>query len=59
MAFECRFNYSKRFYYFISILQIQNWLKIVADGINPNEIKVLGSLKIDSVKDNFLGSNNQ
>ena len=27
-----------------------NWLKIVADGINPNEIKVLGSLKIDSVK---------
>jgi mannuronan 5-epimerase len=27
-----------------------DWLKIVADGINPNEIKVLGSLKIDSVK---------
>jgi mannuronan 5-epimerase len=27
-----------------------NWLKIVADGVNPNEIKVLGSLKIDSVK---------
>ncbi len=27
-----------------------DWLKIVADGVNPNEIKVLGSLKIDSVK---------
>jgi poly(beta-D-mannuronate) C5 epimerase len=27
-----------------------DWLKIVADGVNPNAIKVLGSLKIDSVK---------
>jgi poly(beta-D-mannuronate) C5 epimerase len=27
-----------------------DWLKIVADGVNLNEIKVLGSLKIDSVK---------
>ncbi len=27
-----------------------NWLKLLTDGINSNEIHVLGSLKIDSVK---------
>jgi mannuronan 5-epimerase len=27
-----------------------NWLKIISDGINQNEIDVLGSLKVDSVK---------
>ncbi len=27
-----------------------NWLKILSEGINPNEIHVLGSLKIDSAK---------
>ncbi len=27
-----------------------NWLKIVSDGINTNQIDVLGSLKVDSVK---------
>jgi mannuronan 5-epimerase len=27
-----------------------NWLKILTDGINPDEINVLGSLKIDAVK---------